>query len=404
MRFQFPTSNKVELELTSKCTIKCPNCPRTYQADRRHEWDNGNIKEDELIAFLQSTGTNDFRLTGAYGDALYHPQLIKVLKAIKSLPGGRFMFDTNGSYRKKEDWDEIGKLMTKMDFIVFSIDGTPDNFTNYRINADWPSIKIGVETLVSHGARLRWKYIVFKYNQDFETMKEAYDTAKELGFYQFVVVHTHRTPPGMLASKEDFDINLTKLEEYVYNKTKEAFAYYGNEYRNHITKLKIAITPRTSQFKMKDIIENKSPEAHNLRIKDKTTKTIDIENKPVVTNNLKNPPGRAFRERDKFATMPITFKKETVETESVYPQCMNMDNYTNFISSEGLFLPCCFLRVDQKKNFEEAGITQEDIKSMSIYENTRDEIISGVAFKKIMNNFENMTICKRICPKSKVKS
>ena len=102
--------------------------------------------------------------------------------------------------------------------------------------------------------------------------------------------------------------------------------------------------------------------------------------------------------------MPITFKKETVETKSVYPQCMNMDNYTNFISSEGLFLPCCFLRVDQKKNFEEAGITQEDIKSMSIYENTRDEIVSGVAFKKIMKNFENMTICKRICPKSKVNS
>lgn len=395
---KFPISNKVELELTSKCTIKCPNCPRTYQADRRHEWDNGNIKEDELIEFLKNTGTNDFRLTGAYGDALYHPQLIKVLKAIKSLPGGRFIFDTNGSYRKKEDWEEIGKLMKSNDFIVFSIDGTPSNFTKYRINADWASIKTGIETLVSYGARLRWKYIVFKYNQDFETMKEAYDTARQLGFFQFVVVHTHRTPPGMLASKEDFDANLTKLEEYVYNKTTEAFERYGNDYKKHITRLKIAITPRTSQFKMKEIIENKAPEAHSITIKDKTTKTIDIENKPVVSDNLL----QKDRSKEKFATMPITFKKETVETKSVYPQCMNIDNYTNFISSEGLFLPCCFLRVDQKKNFEEAGITQEDIKSMNIYKNTRDEIISGVAFKKIMNNFENMTICKRICPKSKV--
>jgi MoaA/NifB/PqqE/SkfB family radical SAM enzyme len=400
MLSQFPTSNKVELELTSKCTIKCPNCPRTYQADRRHEWDNGNIKEDELIKFLQSTGTNDFRLTGAYGDALYHPQLIKVLKAIKSLPGGRFIFDTNGSYRKKEDWDEIGKLMASNDFIVFSLDGTPKNFTKYRVNADWTSIKIGIETLVSHRARLRWKYIVFKYNQDFETMKEAYDTARELGFFQFVVVHTHRTPPGMLASKEDFDANLTKLEEYVYNNTQEALERYGDDYKKHITRLKIAITPRTSQFKMKEIIENKAPEAHSLTIKDKTTKTIDIENKPVVTDNLK----QKNRNKEKFATMAITFKKETVETKNVYPQCMNIDNYTNFISSEGLFLPCCFLRVDQKNNFKEAGITDKDIKSMSIYENTRDEIISGVAFTKIMNNFENMTICKRICPKSKVKS
>ena len=400
MLSQFPTSNKVELELTSKCTIKCPNCPRTYQAHRRHEWDNGNIKEEHLIDFLRSIDAHDFRLAGAYGDALYHPQLIKVIKAIKSLPKGRFIFDTNGSYRKKEDWDAIGKLLTKEDFIVFSIDGTPENFTKYRVNADWTSIKIGVETLVSYGARLRWKYIVFKYNQSFEDMKLAYDTARSLGFFQFVVVHTHRAPPDMLASKEEFDKNLTKLEEYVHHKKIEALAYYGNDYQKHITILKIAITPRTSQFKVKEILENKAPGVHNLRIKDKTTKTIDIVNKPVATDNLKQPD----RTKDKFAQLPIKFKKESIETKSVFPQCMNIENYTNFISSEGLYLPCCFLRVDQKKNFEEAGITQEDIKSMSIYENTQDEIISGVAFNKIMNNFENMTICKRICSKSKVKS
>ena len=400
MQYKFPISNKIELELTSKCTIKCPNCPRTYQAHRRHEWDNGNIKEEHLIDFLRSIDAHDFRLAGAYGDALYHPQLIKVIKAIKSLPKGRFIFDTNGSYRKKEDWDAIGKLLTKEDFIVFSIDGTPENFTKYRVNADWTSIKIGVETLVSYGARLRWKYIVFKYNQSFEDMKLAYDTARSLGFFQFVVVHTHRAPPDMLASKEEFDKNLTKLEEYVHHKKIEALAYYGNDYQKHITILKIAITPRTSQFKVKEILENKAPGVHNLRIKDKTTKTIDIVNKPVATDNLKQPD----RTKDKFAQLPIKFKKESIETKSVFPQCMNIENYTNFISSEGLYLPCCFLRVDQKKNFEEAGITQEDIKSMSIYENTQDEIISGVAFNKIMNNFENMTICKRICSKSKVKS
>ena len=54
MPYQFPISNKLELELTSKCTVKCPNCPRTYQADRRHEWDNGNIKEEHLIDFLSN--------------------------------------------------------------------------------------------------------------------------------------------------------------------------------------------------------------------------------------------------------------------------------------------------------------------------------------------------------------
>ena len=105
---------------------------------------------------------------------------------------------------------------------------------------------------------------------------------------------------------------------------------------------------------------------------------MHIKNKPVASDNLL----QKDRSKEKFATMPITFKKETVETENVYPQCMNMDNYTNFISSEGLFLPCCFLRVDQKKNFEEAGITQVDIKSMSIYE-TPDELSRLSHLKKL---------------------
>ena len=68
---QFPKSKRVELELTSKCTIKCPNCPRTYQADNRHLWDNGHIDADKLIDFLKLLPIDYVQLTGAYGDPIY---------------------------------------------------------------------------------------------------------------------------------------------------------------------------------------------------------------------------------------------------------------------------------------------------------------------------------------------
>lgn len=59
------------------------------------------------------------------------------------------------------------------------------------------------------------------------------------------------------------------------------------------------------------------------------------------------------------------------------------------------------MRVNQQDHFDHAGITKEDEKSLSIYNNTFDEIIEGVAIKKIMSNFDNIELCTRQCKKAK---
>jgi len=59
-------------------------------------------------------------------------------------------------------------------------------------------------------------------------------------------------------------------------------------------------------------------------------------------------------------------------------------------------------RLNQQVWFDSAGITEEDIDSMSIYKHDYKTVISGSGFKKIMNNFENIGICKRICSKKKI--
>tara|TARA_B110001454_G_scaffold88628_2_gene84791 strand:- start:1038 stop:2075 length:1038 start_codon:yes stop_codon:yes gene_type:complete len=343
---KFPKSNNFELELTSKCTIKCPKCPRTFQQDTRHLWDNGHIDHNSLIKFLRTTNAKLFNLTGAYGDALYHPHLVDTIKAIKEM-GGIVQFNTNGSYRKQEDWEEIGKSLDKGDLVEFSIDGTPDNFTEYRVNGDWESIEIGIKTLAKYSAILRWKYIIFKYNQSYEDMKTAYDCADRLGINQFVLIHTHRAIPSQLANKEEFLSNLDTLEEYVYSlDTKNTY-------------LMIGVTPRTNQLKTKSIVKSKSKH---------------LRQKKVMN---------------------------TMQTEHVFPQCMNIENYINFISSDGLFLPCCFMRVEQQESFDEAGLTDKDVKGLSIENNTLNDIIKGTAFKKFMENFDNMQICRKHCNKNK---
>lgn len=383
---QFPESNTLELELTSKCTVKCPNCPRTFQSHLRHLWDNGNIDDEKLIKFIKTTSLARIILTGAYGDGIYHPQLVKTLQAIKDA-NILFAMDTNGSYRKPKDWEQIADLMTTFDQITFSIDGTPENFTQYRVNADWPSIKVGAEILAKKNRNIKWKYIVFKYNCSYEDMKKAYDTANEIGFTEFEIIDTHRAPVGQLVDKKEFNENLDKLEIYV-QQLKDKIG--PNLWKTKLTKLKISVTPRTailSKPKQQPVKWN-NPKGPELS---KDSKDVEI---------IKLPEGS--KEQRNYGKMPEA-KKEVFETENVYPQCMNVKNYANFISSEGLFLPCCFMRVDQQWTFDQAGITLQDVESMNIYKHTYKEVINGSGFKKIMNNFENMEMCKRICGKKKVK-
>lgn len=378
----FPETRTIELELTSKCTVKCPSCPRELQKDVRNLWDNGNVDSDKLIDFIHDTHVNLWVLAGAYGDGLYHPQLVEVITAIKE-SGSHFTFDTNGSYRKKEDWEQIARLMDRQDKVIFSVDGSPDNFTQYRVNADWKTIQVGMKTLAEYKCKTTWKYIVFKYNQSYECMRDAYEKAIENGIFQFAIVHTHRAPEHMLADKEEFDENLCKLEEYAYLRLQQA-----KDARSTMPpKLKIQITPRTNVFKVQDI---------NKRINNVTVPTTAPQS-DVVTKTVQQP----VRQKRIFAETK-TVAREPFETESLFPQCMNVNNYANFVSSEGYYLPCCFMRVGQQKNLSQAGLDEEDMKSLSIYNYSREQIINGPGYQKIMRNFENMEVCHNTCSKSRV--
>ena len=45
--------------------------------------------------------------------------------------------DTNGSYRKESDWQEIAQVMSDDDSVPFSSDGNPTNFIQSRVNDEW---------------------------------------------------------------------------------------------------------------------------------------------------------------------------------------------------------------------------------------------------------------------------
>jgi pyruvate-formate lyase-activating enzyme len=168
--------NGFHIEPTNLCTLKCPGCARTRFINQwPTHWRNHSLDIDVLLKFLDLDLTGKHvNLCGNYGDPIYHPEFIEFVQQLKQR-GAIIEIHTNGSYRTQEWWEKLVTVLTAQDTVIFSVDGLPENFTTYRINADWESISTGMKVVADSSCHSVWKYIVFSFNQ------HNIDSAKELG-------------------------------------------------------------------------------------------------------------------------------------------------------------------------------------------------------------------------------
>lgn len=188
------------IEPTNICTLKCPGCARTrFIQDWPQHWANCNLDIDQVLNFLDVDLTGKYvLLCGNYGDPIYHPDFHQFVQGLKQRQA-RIEIITNGSYRTQEWWRSLVDLLDAQDTITFSIDGLPENFTEYRINADWDSIKLGIDICTQSKVKTVWKYIPFAYNQiDIATAQQL---SQDLGFDEFKLDPSDRFDEATLVYK-----------------------------------------------------------------------------------------------------------------------------------------------------------------------------------------------------------
>ena len=187
--------NGLHIEVTNICTLKCSGCSRTQFINRwPQHWKNQYLDIKDVLNFIDiDLKEKNILLCGNYGDPIYHPDFINFVATLKN-HGVNLHIITNGSYKTSDWWKELTDHLTETDTITFSIDGTPENFTNYRINGDWDSIHIGIITAVASKCKTEWKYIPFDYNQkDIESMQEF---SRSLGIDNFFIELSNRFHAG----------------------------------------------------------------------------------------------------------------------------------------------------------------------------------------------------------------
>lgn len=157
----------MHLEPTSRCTLACPACPRTWFADTfDRPFAKHDLDLDLLERFLDceaGSTVSKFTLCGNHGDPIYYPKLLQLVKQYRS--SKTFKIVTNGSFQTKQFWHALGDQLTPDDTLVFSIDGLAHNNHLYRVNSNWQSIMDAVDIMVKKPVTVIWKTIVFAHNQ-----------------------------------------------------------------------------------------------------------------------------------------------------------------------------------------------------------------------------------------------
>jgi hypothetical protein len=145
---------------------------------------------DSLLKFLDVDLHNkQITLCGNYGDPIYHPNLLEAVEAFKAR-GATVAIHTNGSYQKIEWWEKLCSMLDQSDRVIFGVDGSPDNFTQYRINADWESIHTAMKIVAKSSCKSTWQYSVFSYNQyDIESTRLL---SQQIGIDHFSVTLSDR--------------------------------------------------------------------------------------------------------------------------------------------------------------------------------------------------------------------
>jgi len=175
------------IEPTSKCTLECPLCDRTwfYETFKRRNLHEINV--DNIVKFV---GANSkVGLCGNNGDPIYHSNFLELIQKFKD-NNCSLHIHTNGSAKTKAWWNKLKAMLTKDDHITFAIDGLEDTNHLYRKNAKWNSIMTAIDTLKDRQFKMTWQFIPFKHNQ--HQILEASNLSKTLGFDEFKLLQSDR--------------------------------------------------------------------------------------------------------------------------------------------------------------------------------------------------------------------
>jgi len=182
---------QIHIEISSRCTLRCPRCPRTELLPAGLNRDISLSEFQQAFPLETLANIKKIVFCGDIGDPIYAQDFLEICTYIKST-NVKLVIVTNGSYRKADWWVRLGEILSTQDQVTFSVDGwDQESNEKYRVNCNFDSIITGAKAL-RHSSQcyMVWSSIYFNFNEDH--MSHIKDLAKKLGFDSFQTVKSSK--------------------------------------------------------------------------------------------------------------------------------------------------------------------------------------------------------------------
>jgi len=350
------TVTHMHIELSNYCNAACPMCPRFVDSTARTRPDLKleSISIDQFKTwFPPEFMKNMLRILfcGTHGDPMMAKDIIEITEYIQeTAPRCTIVYHTNGGMRDANFWKSFGeKLVSKNTDhrVTFSIDGLEDTNHLYRRNVKWSKLMENVKAYLSTGARARWEFLVFGYNE--HQIEEAKEYSKLLGFRDIEIKRAlgfDTLKNGELKSKGVYDRD-GNLEYIIDPPTNLDFLN-----RTDFQKINRDVEPKKDLGYLKDIKKGYHPKVEH---------RVDT----FVEEELPH-----------WNTYLLQYQDMEINCKS----CLKDQRSEIYVSCNGIVFPCCYVgtRVDSsidlyedtqlRVHIRKFGIDKFDLKKTNINE------------------------------------
>tara|TARA_R100000234_G_C5002399_1_gene180962 strand:- start:2088 stop:2639 length:552 start_codon:yes stop_codon:yes gene_type:complete len=165
---------KINLDITTRCTLACPECRRTIYKNLGWHIHGQDMPFEDFVKVCNFFDGLEF--CGGVSDPVFHPKFIEFLNYCKN----KVVTVHNAASHKSMDWYVKAFNANPNATWYFGLDGLPEESHKYRVNQDGVKLFEVMKMAVDMGMNVVWQYLVFDYNKDH--IKEAKSLSKGMTF------------------------------------------------------------------------------------------------------------------------------------------------------------------------------------------------------------------------------
>jgi len=230
----------VDLELTTHCNLRCPQCSRTDEKNNLNPYPFIALTSVTLDQFKSWFSPEDLRcvkymhFSGTYGDPGMCKDLLPIVEYIISNSKTNVGINTNGTMRGEDFWWDIGSIGKERLRVIFDIDGiNQDMHSTYRRGSDLEKVLSAVEAVSMTPAKVTVLTVLFKHNQDY--LDQIQDMAQSRAFKQidFDYVEGNQFQNSNVYKFQDEYGNEQQLEQVTRKDREQGLERFDRRVRDH---------------------------------------------------------------------------------------------------------------------------------------------------------------------------